>query len=185
MPASLPAGTATFEAVANADALPPQAPPDARLRPSPQALPMWRVRNLASVAIAFALLLPLVLVLLVVGVGAALIGLAVLVVVLLGVGLVGLRMARIRYEYSSYLVGERQIEVRRGAMFRTELTIPYHRVQHVDVSAGPLEQLFGLRSLTLVTAASTISGAIAGIEPDEADRVRTVVLARIGQGDAV
>ncbi len=172
--------------MANADAVLPQAHPDARLRPSPQALPMWRVRSLASVAIAFVLLLPLVLVLLVVvGVGAALIGLAVLVVVLAGSGLVGLRMARIRYEYSSYLVGERQIEVRRGAMFRTELTIPYHRVQHVDVSAGPLEQLFGLRSLTLVTAASTISGAIAGIEPDEADRVRTVVLARIGQGDAV
>ena len=42
----------------------------------------------------------------------------------------------------------------------------------------PVDQLFELRSLTLVTAASTISGAIAGIEPDEADRVRAVVLAR-------
>ncbi len=146
---------------------------------------MWRVRNLASVAIVFVLLLPIPLALLVVGVAASLIGLAALVGFLVAAMLVGLRMARIRYEYSSYLVGERQIEVRRGAMFRTELTIPYHRVQHVDVSAGPLEQLFGLRSLTLVTAASTISGAIAGIEPDEADRVRTVVLARIGQGDAV
>lgn len=146
---------------------------------------MWRVRNLASVAIVFVLLLPIPLALLVVGVAASLIGLAALVGFLVAAMLVGLRMDRIRYEYSSYLVGERQIEVRRGAMFRTELTIPYHRVQHVDVSAGPLEQLFGLRSLTLVTAASTISGAIAGIEPDEADRVRTVVLARIGQGDAV
>ena len=171
--------------MADADALPFHAPADGRLRPSPQALPMWRVRNLAAVAIAFVLLLPLILVLLAVGVDAALIGLVVLVVVLVAIGLIGLRMARIRYEYSSYLVGERQIEVRRGAMFRTELTIPYHRVQHVDVSAGPLEQLFGLRSLTLVTAASTISGAIAGIEPAEADRVRAVVLARIGQGDAV
>jgi membrane protein YdbS with pleckstrin-like domain len=171
--------------VADADALLDQAPPEGRLRPSPQALPMWRVRSLAVVAIAFVLLLPIPLALLAVGVPAALIGLAVLVGLLIVAMLVGLRMARIRYEYSSYRVGDRQIEVRRGALFRTELTIPYHRVQHVDVSAGPLEQLFGLRSLTLVTAASTISGAIAGIEPHEADRVRAVVLARIGQGDAV
>lgn len=171
--------------MADADALLDEAPPDGRLRPSPQALPMWRVRSLAAVVIAFVLLLAIPLALLAVGVQAALIGLAVLVGLLLPAILIGLRMARIRYEYSSYLVGERQIEVRRGAMFRTELTIPYHRVQHVDVSAGPLEQLFGLRSLSLVTAASTISGAIAGIEPSEADRVRAVVLARIGQGDAV
>jgi len=146
---------------------------------------MWRVRNLAAVAVAFVLLLLIPMALLAVGVQAALLGLAVLVVLLIAGILIGLRTARIRYEYSSYLAGERQIEVRRGALFQTELTIPYHRVQHVDVSAGPVEQLFGLRSLTLVTAASTISGAIAGIEPDEADRVRTVVLARIGQGDAV
>ena len=146
---------------------------------------MWRVRNLAAVAAAFVLLLLIPMALLAVGVQAALLGLAVLVVLLIAGILIGLRTARIRYEYSSYLAGERQIEVRRGALFQTELTIPYHRVQHVDVSAGPVEQLFGLRSLTLVTAASTISGAIAGIEPDEADRVRTVVLARIGQGDAV
>ena len=145
---------------------------------------MWRMRNLVAVGVAFLLLLLIPIMLLAVSVTAALVGLAVLVVLLI-VGILGaLRMARVRYQYSSYLVGERQIEVRRGALFQTELIIPYHRVQHVDVSAGPVDQLFELRSLTLVTAASTISGAIAGIEPDEADRVRAVVLARIGQGDA-
>lgn len=169
----------------DANALPDNAPPDGRRRPSPRALPMWRVRSLVAVGVAFILLLLIPIALLGVGVQAALIGLAVLVMLLVAAGLVGLRMARVRYEYSSYRAGEHQIEVRRGALFRTELTIPYHRVQHVDVSAGPVEQLFGLRSLTLVTAASTISGAIAGIEPEEADRVRAVVLARIGQGDAV
>lgn len=169
----------------DADQLVDRTAPEAWRRPSPRALPMWRIRSLGGAGIAFLLLLPIPLVLLAADTRVALIGLVVLVGLVTVGALVGLRMARIRYEYSSYAVGELQIEVRRGALFRTELTIPYHRVQHVDVSAGPLEQFFDLRSLTLVTAASTISGAIAGIEPDDADWVRAVVLSRIGRGDAV
>ncbi|MEM7349328.1 MAG: PH domain-containing protein [Acidobacteriota bacterium] len=58
----------------------------------------------------------------------------------------------LRYRYASYRVGERGLWIRRGVLWRYEISVPKSRVQHTDVSQGPLQRRFDLGTLVLHTA---------------------------------
>jgi len=44
------------------------------------------------------------------------------------------------------------LEIRRGVLWRHRITVPLGRVQHADVSQGPLQRQFGIGTLTVHTA---------------------------------
>ncbi len=44
------------------------------------------------------------------------------------------------------------MEIRRGVWWRHRIAIPVARVQHVDVSQGPIQRMFDLATLTIHTA---------------------------------
>ena len=58
----------------------------------------------------------------------------------------------IAYRYASYTVDERGIEIRRGVVWRSVTNVPRTRVQHTDVSQGPIERSHGLGTLAIHTA---------------------------------
>ena len=58
----------------------------------------------------------------------------------------------IEYKYTSWKLDELGLEIRRGVLWRHRITVPRARVQHVDVSQGPLQRNFGLAKLTVYTA---------------------------------
>lgn len=58
----------------------------------------------------------------------------------------------IAYRYASYKLEGRTLEIRRGVLFRSWIDVPRSRIQHSDVSQGPLERRFGLGTLTVFTA---------------------------------
>lgn len=51
-----------------------------------------------------------------------------------------------------YRMGDRQLRVARGWLFRTDTIVPFVRVQHIDVGQGPIERLFGLSHLVVHTS---------------------------------
>lgn len=65
-----------------------------------------------------------------------------------------------------------ELLVRHGVMIRRLSIVPYGRMQFVDVSAGPLERLFGLATVQLHTAAAATDAVIPGLEPHAATRLR-------------
>jgi membrane protein YdbS with pleckstrin-like domain len=73
--------------------------------------------------------------------------------------------------------------VRHGLMYRRLSIVPYGRMQFVDVTAGPLERLFGLATVQLHTAAAASQAKIPGLLPDEAARLRDR-LAALGEARA-
>lgn len=54
------------------------------------------------------------------------------------------------------LDGER-LRIFRGALFRTEIDVPRSRVQHTDVTQGPLQRRLGLATLVVHTAGAVAS----------------------------
>lgn len=58
----------------------------------------------------------------------------------------------IAWRHASYVVSSDGIEIRRGVLWRTVINVPRSRVQHTDVSQGPLERSFHLGSLAVYTA---------------------------------
>ena len=56
------------------------------------------------------------------------------------------------YRYTSYVLDADGIEIRSGVFWRSITNVPRSRVQHIDVSQGPLERSYGLGRLVIFTA---------------------------------
>ena len=71
-----------------------------------------------------------------------------------------------------YLEAEDDLVVTGGVLFRRLVAVPYGRMQFVDVQAGPLDQRFGIASVTLHTASTETAATIPGLPTAEAARLR-------------
>ena len=106
----------------------------------------------------------------------------------LGFGLVALRLD---YELRHYLVGDKSLRVSQGAVIRREVTLSYANVQNLEVTAGPFETLFGIKSLTISTAGGSSrpgesnphQARLEGLK--NADEIKRLILGMLrGQKDA-
>lgn len=83
-------------------------------------------------------------------------GIAAIVAGWVGVGIVMFLLAhsvpRWSYERTTWAMTPEGFEIRRGILWRHHIAIPAARVQHVDVSQGPLQRMFDLGKLTIHTA---------------------------------
>ena len=85
----------------------------------------------------------------------------------------------IAYRHAFYRVDVRGIEIRRGVYWRTIITIPRSRVQHTDVSQGPLERTHDLGTLVIYTAGTDHSRVdLPGLAHVTALRIREHLLPR-------
>ena len=107
---------------------------------------------------------------------------------LLGNGLItwhGQRWQAIDYRHTWYRVDDSGIEICRGVFWREVITVPRSRVQHTDVSQGPLERRFGLGTLVIYTAGTDHAKVdLAGLDHATALKIRDHFLPGEG-GDAV
>jgi uncharacterized protein len=88
------------------------------------------------------------------------------IVFAVGVGLVPeLRWSRWRYE-----IRDEEIDLRHGTVTITRTLIPMLRVQHVDTTRGPLDQVLGLATVVVHTAAGKTT--IPALEEYDAGRLR-------------
>jgi uncharacterized protein len=106
---------------------------------------------------------------------------AVLAIVVCTVG--ALWFVRNRFRAWGYLERAEDLEVRRGVMVQRLSVVPYGRMQFVEITAGPVERLFGLSTVKLHTAAAASDARIPGLHPDEAARLRDR-LAALGEAKA-
>jgi uncharacterized protein len=93
-------------------------------------------------------------------------------VVLLGLSVSGWVLIGRNARSWGYAERDEDLYVKHGAMFKTLVTVPYGRMQYVDVTSGPVEQLFGISSVHLHTASPRTSARIPGLPSDEAARLR-------------
>ena len=66
------------------------------------------------------------------------------------------------HRHASWRLDDEGLEIRRGVLWRHQITIPLGRVQHADVSQGPLQRMFELGTLTVHTAGT--QNASVGLE---------------------
>jgi len=90
-----------------------------------------------------------------------------LVVPVLVIGLVGLALTPRRVRAIGYQLRKDDLLFRRGIMFTRFVSVPYGRMQLIDITRGPLARAFGLASLKFVTAAAASNVTLDGLsEPD-------------------
>jgi uncharacterized protein len=82
----------------------------------------------------------------------------------------GLALPLVRWRSWRYEVRDEEIDLLRGVLIVRRTLIPMTRVQHVDTQRTVLSDLFGLRSVTVHTAAG--SHTVPALRPDQASSIR-------------
>lgn len=90
---------------------------------------------------------------------------------------VGILLYWRRFEYR---VGAHEIRIDSGIFSRTHRSIPFDRIQDVDITQGPVARLIGLARVKFETGASAgeEEGVLQAIRLDRAEELRTLVRAR-------
>jgi membrane protein YdbS with pleckstrin-like domain len=98
---------------------------------------------------------------------AAIVGGALALVVLVSVAFEPRRVRSIGYQLRAD-----DLLFRRGIMFQRFVSVPYGRMQLVDITRGPVARWLGLADLKFVTAAATSAVSIPGLAEDDANTLR-------------
>jgi membrane protein YdbS with pleckstrin-like domain len=89
------------------------------------------------------------------------------------------------YRHLRFGVDEAGIIIQQGVFFRSHIALSRVRIQHTDVSQGPLQRRFGVGTLKFYTAGSRHTRIeLPGLTHNEAVALRDMLLAE-GQGGGV
>ncbi len=89
-------------------------------------------------------------------------------------------LAGMQYERAGYAIRSHDVVHKHGVWWRTVTTIPFNRMQHCEISQGPIQNLFGLATLRVFTAGGSSSDlSIEGLEHDEARKVKDFIAGKI------
>lgn len=84
------------------------------------------------------------------------------------------------FNIKSYSLRKRDIMFTRGIIFKTITIVPYNRIQHIEVTMGPIERLFDLASIKIFTAGGSQSDlSIPGLTVFNANRIRSFIVSQI------
>lgn len=91
--------------------------------------------------------------------------------------------AVLSYRFYKYELTERGFKKEYGVIFKTYVTIPYERIQNVDIRRGLLARILGLSEMFVQTAGASgetgSEGKLPGLSKQEAERIREDLVNRI------
>lgn len=83
-------------------------------------------------------------------------------------------------QYQAYLLREQDLSYVRGWLTKRETTVPYNRIQHVEVTQGLMERWLDIGRVKVFTAGGSSSDLqIPGLPLDTANRIRAYLLSKI------
>lgn len=91
----------------------------------------------------------------------------------LGLWLLTLPWTRACHRHAGYRLDGQGLGHRHGVLWQHEIHVPRSRIQHTDVTQGPVERRYGLATLVVHTAGTSHARiAVEGLAAEEAHRLR-------------
>lgn len=86
-------------------------------------------------------------------------------------------LTKMGYSIRGYKVREKDIIHRRGVIFKNITSIPFNRVQHCEISQGPIQRIFDLHTIQIFTAGGSTSDlSIPGLKGDTAQKIKDFII---------
>lgn len=93
----------------------------------------------------------------------------------------GLTLPNFLWRSKGYQLREHDLHYRRGVIWHRVTSLPYIRVQHVELESGPVERYFKLATLKFYTAGGgSADMKIPGLPFGTASKIRSYVMERAG-----
>ncbi|MFQ3180652.1 MAG: membrane protein YdbS with pleckstrin-like domain [Polaribacter sp.] len=91
-----------------------------------------------------------------------------------------LLVKKVGFKKRKYAVREKDISYEKGVLFRSLTSIPFNRIQHIEIDEGPISRLFGLVSLSVFTAGDSSDDLkISGLLKEEAKQIKEFISNKI------
>tara|TARA_B100000795_G_C22803315_1_gene443169 strand:- start:3954 stop:4466 length:513 start_codon:yes stop_codon:yes gene_type:complete len=88
----------------------------------------------------------------------------------------------VSFSRRKYVVRDKDISYSCGVIIKTITTVPFSRIQHVEIDQGPISRFFGLSSLTVFTAGDSSSDLeISGIKNEQALQIKEFISSNINE----
>ena len=88
--------------------------------------------------------------------------------------------ARLQYKNWAYEFTEHELKKERGIISKRYSSVPYERIQNVEIHRGILARMFGFSSLSIHTAGfsgvSAAEGSIPALGVEEAEKIRAFLM---------
>ena len=94
------------------------------------------------------------------------------------VGILALRV--VGFKKRNYAVREKDVSYKKGVFFKSLTTVPFNRIQHIEIDEGPISRLFNLVSLSVFTAGDSSDDLkISGLLKEEAKQIKEFISTKI------
>lgn len=101
--------------------------------------------------------------------------------VLLFIMLISLVFVYFGFHRKSYAIRQKDIVYNSGLFWQSSIAIPFNRVQHCEVSQGPIDRFYNLAELKVFTAGGASSDlSISGLSPETAARIKDFIVIKTG-----
>ncbi len=91
-------------------------------------------------------------------------------------------LVNLGFPKKGYLLREHDLSYRSGLLFYKLTSIPFNRIQHVEVSQNMVEKSFGLSRVKVFTAGGSVSDlSIPGLLPDKAHQIESFLLSKVSK----
>lgn len=88
------------------------------------------------------------------------------------------------FDIKGFYLREKDISYREGLIFRSLTTIPFNRIQHCEITQGPIERRYDLKTLQVFTAGGQSSDlTIPGLKAEEAQRLKEFITQKTSTND--
>lgn len=92
-------------------------------------------------------------------------------------GVLAIAYTYLAFPYKAYALRQHDLSFRSGLFFRTCITQPILRIQHIELKRGPFERRIGLACLQVFSAGGAMhTFAIPGLTLAEAEGIRQLIL---------
>jgi len=86
------------------------------------------------------------------------------------------------FSRKGYLVRENDVSFKKGLIVYKQTSVPFNRIQHVEVNQGILGKIFKLSSVKIYTAGGTASDlSIPGLPVDTAQNLKAFLSEKISE----
>ncbi len=113
-----------------------------------------------------------------------------LVVLIIAMIILAYIIAKLSYHFYQYELTEHEYKAERGIIWKRYISIPYARIQNVDIYRGILSRILGLSDLQIQTAGQSSVGSegnlpALGMEHAELIRDALMIKARTARGGGI
>jgi|TARA_B110000902_G_scaffold17521_1_gene20352 membrane protein YdbS with pleckstrin-like domain len=86
----------------------------------------------------------------------------------------------IGFKKRKYAVREKDISYKKGVFFRSLTTVPFNRIQHIEIDQGPVARYFGLVALSVFTAGDSSDDLkVSGLLKKDAVQIKEFISTKI------